>query len=578
MKRKRVTRKAVIALMAVTMVFAGAQSISACTGIYVGPEASTDGTVIIARSNDTQAVGGNHLTVTERVENKPGRTMPVSEDGSVTAEIPETTYKYTATPFMESTMEAYDLASDASACTNEYGVAMTNSVTAFANDEALKADPLVSKGLVENTANDLILCQSKTAREAVEVLLGLIDKYGSAECNVALIADRKEAWCVEMYTGHQYAAVKLPRDMVAAFGNEYVLEYLSDYEESITSKDLEKLPDSKGFAVRDDKGRLNLFKTYSGPQMITDYSHMRTWIGHQLLAPSKFGGDYDKEAVYPFCFKPDRKVGISDVCSIMRNRYDGTKYDPDKTGRIDMRVIGTDTALSVHALQVYPDVPANISCVSWVSSGPAIYGVFVPLSNAATSVTEAYGKDQPAKEFGNFDSDNYAYYAFKELTTLCVDRDKCVTYGGPVRDYWQTAEQGMFKAMPDVIHKAAEMKGGKKAADYITSYCNGVQTKAFEDAKYLINDVIWAQSSDSNTMKLGRNPETGELLTKERELPPMEVDLDASTYGQVPDPAKATASSKKKDVKGLGVPLTAGVLIMLLIMFMLMRKSGRHSS
>jgi hypothetical protein len=38
-----------------------------------------------------------------------------------------------------------------------------------------------------------------------------------------------------------------------------------------------------------------------------------------------------------------------------------------------------------------------MSCVLWESSGPAIYGVFVPVSNAITSVDSAYGKNQPKK-------------------------------------------------------------------------------------------------------------------------------------------------------------------------------------
>lgn len=48
----------------------------------------------------------------------------------------------------------------------------------------------------------------------METLLGLIDTYGSSEVNIALIADQSETWYVEMYNGHQYAAVKLPSDRV----------------------------------------------------------------------------------------------------------------------------------------------------------------------------------------------------------------------------------------------------------------------------------------------------------------------------------------------------------------------------
>ena len=188
------------------------QASAACTGVYVGKDVSTDGSMIIARTNDYQGAVPNHLTVTPRVENSPGRVMPVSIDQAVKTEIPATTYKYTATPVMNSSAEEWDGSGDAAVCTNEYGVAMTMSISAFPNDAALNADPLVEDGLTEFTASDLVICQSKTAREAVDVLLGIIDEYGSSESNIAIIADQNEVWYVEMYTGHQYAAVKMPSD------------------------------------------------------------------------------------------------------------------------------------------------------------------------------------------------------------------------------------------------------------------------------------------------------------------------------------------------------------------------------
>lgn len=211
-KIKYLSKKLII-LILFSVLLCSMQACAACTGVYVGQDVSEDGSVIFARSNDSGGVWGNHVTVTSAVENESGRTMPVSLDGSVQVEIPETTYKYTATPFMNSTVANLDLPTiDAAACTNEYGVVMSMSVTAYANDAALTADPLVDTGICENAANDLMICQSKTAREGVDVLLRIIDEYGSSESNIAFIADQSEAWYVEMYTGHQYAAVKLPTD------------------------------------------------------------------------------------------------------------------------------------------------------------------------------------------------------------------------------------------------------------------------------------------------------------------------------------------------------------------------------
>ena len=69
----------------------------ACTGVYVGRDASADGTVILAKSNDYQAVWPNHVTITERMENAPSRSMPVDNGRTVFAPLPATTYRYTST-------------------------------------------------------------------------------------------------------------------------------------------------------------------------------------------------------------------------------------------------------------------------------------------------------------------------------------------------------------------------------------------------------------------------------------------------------------------------------------------------
>ena len=462
--------------------------------------------------------------------------MFLAVDGKVKTEIPATTYKYTATPYMNSTMAGLGRSSpDAAACTNEYGVTMTMSVTAYPNEAALKADPLVQGGLAEDAAADLVICQSKTAREAVDVLSGIIDKYGSSESNIAIIADQNEVWYVEIYTGHQYAAVKLPKDKVSVFGNEYSLDYLSDYEDNITSKDLTSLAEKNGFAVHGKNGEINLYDTYSGNSTTTEYSHMRTWIGHQLLAPSNFSGDYNHDAMYPLCFTPDKNVSLQDVCQVLRNRYEGTKYSPDETGKMDIRVIGTDTALSAHVIQVFPDLPAEMSCISWVSCGPPVYGVFVPISNDCINVSDAYGANQPARDKGVFDTNNYPYYVFKELCTRCMGPDNYKVYGEPVKEYWHDAESNMFAGMSKVISQATEINDDNDRASYITSYCNDMQTKSFEDGKKILTDVVWTQNKNSNSLKIKNNSDTHQPTGEKAVVSPVELKLNASKYGDVPE-------------------------------------------
>lgn len=375
-----------------------------------------------------------------------------------------------------------------------------------------------------------------------------------------------------MYTGHQYAAVKMPADAVSIFGNEFNLVSLSEYEESVVSPELESLAKENGFAVYGETGELNIMATYSMP--FFDYSHMRTWNGHRLMAPSAYG-DYEPESVYPLTFYADKKVSVTDVFSLMRNRFEDTEYSPDDTGRTDMRVIGTDTALSVHVVQTYPDLPADMAVVTWESSGPAAYGVFVPVSNCSTAVSSVYGTNQPHSDFGDFDTEHYAYYLFKGLNTLCCVTN-AETYGRPIQEYWKAAEGKMAEGMAEVLKIACENrdKSEKEAAEYVTAYCVSMQEAAFRDGQKLLNGVNWLMAKNSNTMRKGVNPETHEVLDEDKPLTPFEPDGNLSAYGAVQEYAPSGSMNQ-----GLMIAMiSAFAVIVLLAAICLMKRRTKNSS
>ena len=135
---KRIWRYFVtLSVCVVFLLLNGAQAF-ACTGVYVGAEASEDGTVLLAKSNDYQDVWANYVAVTERVEGKSGRTMPVDNGATVFAPLPETTYRYTSTPWMDSTTERNGLGHDATVCANEYGVTMVMSITSSSEADIVR--------------------------------------------------------------------------------------------------------------------------------------------------------------------------------------------------------------------------------------------------------------------------------------------------------------------------------------------------------------------------------------------------------------------------------------------------------
>ena len=103
------------------------------------------------------------------------------------------------------------------------------------------------------------------------MLAKICDKQGSGESNIVMINDKDEAWYMEMYTGHQYAAVKMPEDAVSVYGNEFMLENLEDYDEVITSPNLKSLPEKSGFAAWSDNVWYSFFFN----------TILRIWIGCQ---------------------------------------------------------------------------------------------------------------------------------------------------------------------------------------------------------------------------------------------------------------------------------------------------------
>lgn len=218
--------KRLVCLLVVLATFTGSSAL-ACTGFYVGKEASADGTTIIGHTVDAWTTAQGMQIVVPRVENEPGRVMTISDEASWP--LPDTTYQYTATPFLDGRWQ--------NAVANEMGLAVTGSITCYVRDEIAALDPTVENGLSETWLCGLVGACCTTAREGVELLAEVIETIGNSEQNTILIADQNEAWYMETYTGHQWCAVKMPEDCVAVFGNEFMLGAVDPESEDVLYSD-----------------------------------------------------------------------------------------------------------------------------------------------------------------------------------------------------------------------------------------------------------------------------------------------------------------------------------------------------
>ncbi|OUN24102.1 peptidase C69 [Flavonifractor sp. An82] len=431
----------------------------ACTGVYVGKDVSDQGTYIIARSEDQGQGDYNKMFMVQpRVENVPGRYIEDTATG-FKIPLPDTTYKYTYVP-------DYTRGEDGmypGSCTNEYGVSISATVSTSTCEAWEKADPFVEPGLREAILAAAVAAVSTSAREAVDVLLGYVDQYGSEEGNTVMITDQTEAWIVEIYGGHQYCAMKMPDDQVAVFGNQNMIGLVdpkaTPEDGYIYSDGLFELIDQLGLAVKE--GELyHLAKSVTNNTR-EDYNNMRNWMGMKILAPSQ-AGEYDTDTFYPLFYTPDEKVSVLTVMDIYRSRYEGTPLDVTLPGQEENRVIGTERSSQIHILQTFPDWPAYCSSIDWLALGNAEHSVFIPFFSGITDTADAY----------KVDGDTYdpagAFWMFKRICTI-AEQNRTL-YGQSVKDFWKLQETLMYETMleeaPNMLAKYQESRAAGDA--YVT--------------------------------------------------------------------------------------------------------------
>ena len=432
------------------------------------------------------------MNLQEAVYDRPGRFM--NGNFGFRWEYPANTYRCLSIPsvsYMGGNWDDFFI--------NENGVAFTASVTGYASDEAYQADPTIPDGIREECMATIVGPMARTAREAVELLAGLIDRYGHIDSDIVMVADRKEAWYMEIYTGHQYCAVRMPDDAVAVFGNEFMLDTVDpDSDDVICSKELFSLPRKHGFAVMDANGRMNLRRTYSGDGRLYDPCHMRTWRGHQLLSPST-SHEYDRSEYYPFFFKPDFKVDLATVRQLYRDRYEGTAFNPEETGSTTTRVIGYETQSEVHILEVFDNVPKEMTCVAWVCMSEAAHAPFIPFTVNATHMNEHYAYDAPVAGYDT----NSAFILYKRVNAICSMNRKI--FSEKVKFHWAKSEQDIEDNFREAYSRATAIYASSpdKAAEILIDFEVKAQDDCIRDAKRIFEEMCLYLMSYSQTYPYG---------------------------------------------------------------------------
>ncbi len=305
-----------------TGVFEMAPHAAACTNLLVTKGASADGSVIITYTCD----GEFHprLRRYPAADYEPGEWVEIKDwSGKVRGKIKQVEHTYAVVGLM-----------------NEHQLAISET-TAGGREELVNPEGLLHYFDLMRLA----LQRAKTAREAITVMTDLVAEYGYRSMGESIsIADTKEAWILEIFgpgpggEGAEWAAVRIPDGYISTHANKARIGAipLNDPENYLYSPNAISFAIEKGYHDPNSGQPFRFCEAYcpTTPRNCR-YADGRVWSIFRRAAPSKnLTPDYFRAVEgaepYPLWIKPDKKLSVADVFSLMRDHFEGTDYDMTK--------------------------------------------------------------------------------------------------------------------------------------------------------------------------------------------------------------------------------------------------------
>ena len=371
----------------------------ACTTLLVGSKASNDHSTMIARTDD------GHFDTKKLIVVNPGQQKKRYKSvlSHVEIALPDNPLRYTACPSVDPANGIW-----AATGINAAGVGMTATETITSNPRVLAADPLVELqkpktrrekeipgGIGEEDIVVLVLPYIRSAREGVERLAALLERYGTYESNGIAFNDEKEIWWMETIGGHHWIAQRVPDEVVVIQPNRFgqdrfdLGDALGAGKKHLCSKDLadfiaeNHLDTNQNWAFDPRK----VFGSFSDLDHV--YNTPRAWFMGRYLTPRSIrweGPDaqYTPESDdIPWALVPERKVTVEDVKYLLSGHYQGTPYDPytsrhPATGGM-YRSIGINRTGVTSVCQIRPYAPEGVKGVEWVCFGSTVYSALLPI-------------------------------------------------------------------------------------------------------------------------------------------------------------------------------------------------------
>lgn len=258
-------------------------------------------------------------------------------------------------------------------------------------------------GVGEYNYASIILGQSKTAREGVELIGKLVSEYGAAANDQIVISDAKESWLLMVVSGHEWLAFQLPEDQASVNPNIGGLAFdvdLNDPNVLHSSTIVSRAQEAGALKYLADGKTPDICKTYfgenNGKGSWSRYAMGRLYFGSNA-GHKVANGEITAVDDLSLFFKPGRSDYTTyDMIRSLAARGEGSDIDANKG---DFDPIGKNWSLETHIFEVRRGMDPEIATVQWLALSRDEFSVAIPNYSALlTKVNEHYGS------FANIDS------------------------------------------------------------------------------------------------------------------------------------------------------------------------------
>lgn len=491
--------------------------VQACTNLVVGKKASKDGSVIISYSQDDYG-SFEPLRVIPAADHPAGamHLLYHYESNNYLGEIPEVAHTYGIVGLM-----------------NEFQLSIHE--TTYGGREEL-TDTI--SGLIDyGSLMVLALQRAKTAREAIQVMTELTEKYGyESEGESFTIADPNEAWIMDMIgkgpgnKGTVWVAVRIPDDCISGHANQSRIHQfpLKDKKNCLYAKDVISFAKEKGyfsgkdadFSFADAYAPLDFGGLRYCEARI--WSYFNKWAAEDMSPYLPFAMGDTNGQVLPLYVKPKAPLSVQDVKDMMRDHYEGTPMDMtqdigmgawempyrptplsfecDGKKYFNERPISTQQSACVYVSQMRSWLPDYIGGVTWFANDDANMVAFTPVYCNMTQSPECY--DKTTADAFHF-STRSAYWVENWVSNMVYLRYNLLF---PELQKVRDRLEKDFNSLQDEVETKAASMSKEEAVKYLSAYSHRIAGAMMDEWNQLAQLIIVKY----NDMAVKRMDENGQ--------------------------------------------------------------------